>query len=143
MPTTLIIVAILFLFQFIYLKSGWYMADASIAIKGYDPVAYFLQGTAIKGNSKFCLDWNKKQWRFSSQKNMDIFKAAPDKYAPQYDGYCAFGCSENHMAVANPLAWTIVNDKLYFNYSMKYKKIWVNDTFNRINAADVYWASIS
>jgi YHS domain-containing protein len=110
-----------------------------LAIKGYDPVAYFLQQKAIEGADAFSFDWNGAKWKFISQANVDSFKLAPEKYAPQYGGYCAYGCSEGHKSPTDPNAWTIIDNKLYLNYSLKVKEWWIKDTTSRIKSANEYW----
>jgi YHS domain-containing protein len=110
-----------------------------LAIKGYDPVAYFLQNKAAEGSDAYSFDWNGGKWKFISQANLDSFKLAPEKYAPQYGGYCAYGCSEGHKAPTDTKAWTILDNKLYLNYSLKVKELWVKDTGSRIQSANEYW----
>jgi hypothetical protein len=110
-----------------------------VAIKGYDPVAYFLQHKAVEGSDNYIFDWSGSKWKFMSQSNLDSFKLAPEKYAPQYGGYCAYGCSEGHKAPTDPDAWTIADNKLYLNYSLKVKELWIKDTTSRIRAANEYW----
>jgi YHS domain-containing protein len=114
-----------------------------IAIKGYDPVAYFIQNKAVAGMDAYTFEWSGSQWKFSSQTNLDSFKKAPEKYAPQYGGYCAYGCSENYKAPIDPEAFTILNNKLYLNYSMKVKTGWLKDTTARIKAADANWPALN
>ena len=58
-----------------------------VAIKGYDPVAYFTEGEAVKGKSKFSYSWNEAKWYFVSEANRDLFASDPERYAPQYGGY--------------------------------------------------------
>ena len=58
-----------------------------VAIKGYDTVAYFTEGRAMKGTSKFSYNWNDAKWYFASAKNRDLFASNPEQYAPQYGGY--------------------------------------------------------
>ncbi len=58
-----------------------------IAIKGYDPVAYFTEGKPVKGSEKFTYQWNGAVWQFASSESLNLFSAAPEKYAPQYGGY--------------------------------------------------------
>ena len=98
------------------------------AINGYDPVAYFLQQQAVPGNDSLSYTWNGAKWQFSTQANLDSFKRSPASYAPQFGGYCAYGMSQNHKAPTDPNAWTIVQGKLYLNYNMQVKKMWINDT---------------
>ena len=114
-----------------------------VAIKGYDPVAYFLEHKALKGKDAFSFDWSGSKWKFISQANLDSFKIAPLQYAPQYGGYCAMGCSEDHLAPTDPNAWTIVDNKLYLNYNMDVKKAWLPDTAKRIKAADANWPALN
>ncbi len=119
-----------------------YSSSNGIAIKGYDPVAYFTQQAAVEGNDLFTQEWSGTKWKFSSQANLDLFKTMPEKYAPQFGGYCAYGCSENHKSPTDPKAFTIVNDKLYLNYNLKVKEMWIKDTATRIPAAIAYWKTL-
>jgi hypothetical protein len=113
------------------------------AIKGFDPVAYFFQNKAVQGNDSYSFTWSGSNWKFISQANLDSFKLAPEKYAPQYGGFCAYGCSENHKAPTDPNAWTIIDNKLYLNYSLKVKGFWLKDTANRTKAANAYWPALN
>src|SRR5688572_2151037 len=74
------------------------------AIRGYDPVAYYTEGKPIKGNDMLMYQWKNANWYFSSQQNLDLFKSDPDKYSPQYGGYCAFGLSNGYKAPTDPHA---------------------------------------
>lgn len=112
------------------------------AIKGYDPVAYFLDAKAIQGDESFSYEWSGSRWLFTTQAHLDSFKLAPLKYAPQYGGYCAYGVSENHKSPTDPQAWTIIDNKLYLNYSPKVKNLWLKDTTGRIQQANSYWPSL-
>jgi len=85
-----------------------------VAIKGYDTVAYFTDGKAIKGSSEFQYVWSDAKWQFSSAAHRDMFSANPERYAPQYGGYCAgLMASYGALSIANPTNWTIVDGKLY------------------------------
>ncbi len=123
-------------------QSVKFSSTDGVAIKGYDVVAYFVQQQAIAGNDAFTTEWSGSKWKFTSQANLDSFKIAPEKYAPQYGGYCAYGCSDNHLAPTDPNAWTIVNDKLYLNYNLKVKGFWIKDTTNLIKKADGLWPAL-
>lgn len=120
-----------------------YYTTNGTAINGYDPVAYFFQNTAIAGTESYTTDWSGSKWKFISQANLDSFKLAPSKYAPQYGGFCAYGCSENHKSPTDPNAFTIVDNKLYLNYSLKVKALWIKDTTGRIKNADAYWPALN
>ncbi|PLK42421.1 YHS domain-containing (seleno)protein [Emticicia sp. TH156] len=146
MKNTRIQIIILFLLVFaggafaqdnaVYQKNG-------IAINGYDPVAYFTENKAVKGSETFGYQWHEATWLFSSQANLDAFKADPARYAPQFGGFCAFGVSENHKSPTDPDAWTIVEDKLYLNYSPKVKQLWSKDIPGRIKKANDYWPALN
>jgi YHS domain-containing protein len=109
------------------------------AIKKYDPVAYFEAGEAVKGNDSFTFEWNEKVWHFSTKENRDLFAANPDKYAPQYDGYCAWAMTEARKAETDPQVWKIVDGKLYLNCSREAYEKWSRDITGNIKKADKNW----
>ena len=113
-----------------------------IAIKGYDPVAFFTESKAVKGSDQFSYKWKDATWLFSTKGNMTAFKESPEKYAPQYGGYCAYGTADGHKAPTETNTWTIVNDKLYFNYNADVKKEWIKHHDAMITKADTNWISI-
>jgi YHS domain-containing protein len=115
---------------------------AGIAIKGYDPVAYFTDSRPAKGSPDHTHDWNGATWQFSSEGNRALFAADPDKYAPQYGGYCAWAVSRNDTAGIDPDAWKIVDGKLYLNYSAKIQEKWSKDIPGNIAAADRNWPGL-
>lgn len=113
------------------------------AIHGYDPVAYFNEHKPMKGDKKYSLTWNSATWYFVSQKNLDLFKQHPQTYAPQYGGYCAYGLADgHHKAPTDPEAWTIVNGKLYLNYSKDVQSSWNKKQAEYIVTADKLWPEI-
>jgi YHS domain-containing protein len=114
-----------------------------VAIKGYDPVAYFADGKPAKGDAKFSHDWNGATWRFASVEHRDAFKAEPEKYAPQFGGYCAWAVSQNYTANSDPEnAWRIVNGKLYLNYNREVQQKWEADIPGNIAKGDSNWPKI-
>ncbi len=115
---------------------------SSAAIKGYDTVAYFTENKAVKGSKKYTYQWKSTQWRFSSQENLALFKSDPEKYAPQYGGYCAYAVSQNTTASIEPDLFTIVDGKLYLNYNKKINDKWLGNKENYIVDADKYWPGI-
>jgi hypothetical protein len=114
----------------------------NLAIKGYDTVAYFTLGEPKKGSKDFQYEWKGAAWRFISAEHLEMFKAEPEKFAPQYGGYCAWALSENKLAPVNPKQWHIVNDKLYLNYNAKIQKKWLEDRDNLIMKGDNNWPSV-
>ncbi len=127
----------------LFAQSIKYSGKNGVAIKGYDPVAYFNQQNAVEGNDKYTTEWSGSKWKFVSQNNLDSFKTAPEKYVPQYGGFCAYGTSENHLSPTDPKAWTIAGGKLYLNYNSDVKQLWIKDTASRIKAADGYWPTLN
>lgn len=112
------------------------------AINGYDAVAYFKEGKPVKGSTGFTVVYKGANWLFANKANADLFKATPEKYEPQYGGYCAYGCSQGHKAKTSPDAWTIVDGKLYLNYNNDVKAIWSKDQQGYIKKADTNWIKI-
>ena len=113
-----------------------------IAIKGYDPVAYFTDGKPVKGDSRFTYTWNGAKWLFASQEHMDLFGKDPEKYAPRYGGYCAYAVSQGTTADIDPDAWDIIDGKLYLNLDKKVQRIWRQDIKGYIEKADQNWPSV-
>lgn len=107
-----------------------------IAIRGYDTVSYFTQGKPVEGSDSYTTEWSGATWKFSSQENLDLFIAEPEKYAPQYGGYCAYGVAQGNLVKIEPEQWTILDDKLYLNYNEKLNKAWKKDIPGYIKTAD-------
>jgi len=99
-------------------------ATYPVAIDGYDSVAYFTLNKATKGNEQFTYQWNDKTWRFSSAENRNLFAASPEKFAPQFNGFCANGLSDGHAVAANPENWRIIDGKLYLFFSDYGREQW-------------------
>ena len=110
-----------------------------VAVSGYDTVAYFTQGAAVLGNKNFSLTHNGSLWRFSSEANKQLFIADPAKYSPQYGGHCAFAMANDKRVSADPKAFTIVDDKLYLNYSLAVRVRWSKDIPGYNMDANEYW----
>jgi YHS domain-containing protein len=135
------IFAYLFLFMLLSTGSGVTAAEQKpdLAIKGYDAVAYFKAGKAVKGSGSFTFRWHDMTWHFSSKENRDLFEASPEKYAPQYDGWCAWAMTEARLAVTDPEVWKIVDGKLYLNCSKAAYEKWSRDIPGNIKKADAIW----
>jgi hypothetical protein len=115
---------------------------SSIALKGYDPVAYFQQGQPAKGSPQFTYQWMGATWQFASQQSRDAFAANPQQFAPQYGGYCSWAVSRGYTADVDPEAWKVVNGKLYLNYSKGVQKKWEADIPANISKADGNWPGL-
>jgi len=117
-------------------------ADSAGAIRGYDPVAYFTLKVPTKGSDKFTHQWKGATWRFVSAENRDLFAKSPEKFAPQYGGYCAYGVAQNYAVSIDPAAWRIVDGKLYLNYSRGVQRDWDKDVPGYISKADANWPRV-
>ncbi|WP_229239393.1 YHS domain-containing (seleno)protein [Emticicia agri] len=134
--------AMLFISWQVLAQKAEVFSNADGAIRGYDAVAYFTESKPVKGKTEFSYEWNKATWYFSNAENLNTFKAAPEKYAPQFGGYCAYGLSEGHKAPTQPDAWTIVDNKLYLNYNTKVKERWNENKEERIRKANDKWVEL-
>ena len=112
------------------------------AIRGYDPVAYFIIGKPARGSEQFTATWQGATFKFASAANLERFKAEPAAYAPQYGGYCAYAVAKGATAGTVPEAWTIVNGKLYLNYSLSVRQRWRKDVPGHIRLADQNWPAV-
>jgi hypothetical protein len=94
-----------------------------VAIKGYDPVAYFTDGKAMRGLEAYSFDWMGARWRFFSEDHRRMFVASPISYAPQYGGLCAEGVAAHGEATVNidPESWQIIHGKLYLSAAASFQ----------------------
>lgn len=123
-------------------KDPVYKSFLGTAIDGTDPVAYFTEGRPVEGSADFTYEWNGATWRFASAGNRDRFAAAPEKYAPQYGGYCAWAVAQGYTASTDPEAWKIVDGKLYLNYDKGVQAKWEADIPGFIKSADGNWPKV-
>lgn len=123
--------------------AGDFYAKDGVAIKGYDPVAYFTDNRPIKGSPAYKAEYAGSVFHFVSQANRDAFAANPAKYAPQYNGFCAFGTAGGYKAAIDPAAFTIVNNKLYLNYNRDVRKKWSTDIPGFVVKADKNWPEVA
>jgi len=112
------------------------------AIRGYDPVAYHVEAKAVPGKPDTTFTWQGAEWHFASTENRDTFAADPEKYAPRYGGFCAFGTSRGYKVSTQPEAFAIVNGALYLNYNLAVQKTWNEDRPGYIEKADANWVTL-
>jgi YHS domain-containing protein len=115
---------------------------AGIAIKGYDPVAYFTDGKPVVGKAEITHSWQGATWRFASTEHRDAFAKEPTRYAPQYGGYCAYGVAKGAKAKIEPEAFSVVDGKLYLNYDLGIRKDWEKDVPGFIAKANQNWPTL-
>ena len=113
------------------------------AVRGHDPVAYFKEGKAVKGSAEHRAEHKGSVFHFASKANRDAFAGEPDRYAPQYGGYCAFGMSAGYKAAIDPAAFTVREGKLYLNYNRDVQKQWSADVPGHVAKADRNWPAVS
>lgn len=117
-------------------------AKGGVAAKGYDVVAFFTDGMPVKGSPEFATEWKGVEWRFASAEHRDAFLADPERYAPQYGGYCAWAVAQGKTAPGDPMFWRIVDGKLYLNFNGKVQKDWEEDIPGNIQKADGNWPGV-
>jgi YHS domain-containing protein len=85
---------------------------SNVAILGYDTVSYHTNGVGLKGDEKYSYEWKKATWLFANEENLNLFKKDPEKYAPMYGGYCAYGLTEGGLHGIDPTKFEISKGKL-------------------------------
>lgn len=116
--------------------------ENGLAIGGTDPVAYFTQSEPVPGSAEFSHDWMGATWTFATAENRDVFIADPDRYAPEFGGYCAFAASRGYLAPTIPEAWSIVDDRLYLNATRGVRRRWLRELPDVIAQGEANWPGI-
>ncbi len=109
------------------------------ALRGFDPVAYFTENKAVQGLAQFSVQNSNSTWYFASLENQQRFEQSPEKYLPQYGGYCAYAMSYGLVVSSDPYAFSIIDNKLYLNYSLDVREKWLKNPQQFIKEADVHW----
>lgn len=112
-----------------------------VAVNGYDVVAYF-DSEATRGIPGFEVEYQRATWYFETQANADKFQRDPEKYAPQFGGFCAYGVSQGYLVATDPYAWSIVKGKLYLNYNATIRTRWLSDLDQYLTIAQKHWARL-
>jgi YHS domain-containing protein len=115
---------------------------SSLAVGGYDTVAYFKAGRPVQGTGQFETKYKGATWRFASKENLDAFVANPVAFAPQYGGYCAWAVSQGYTASGDPNVWKIVGGRLFLNYDQSVQTTWEKDIPGHIAKADKNWPGV-
>jgi YHS domain-containing protein len=128
-----------------------YIDETGFAVSGYDVVAYFslpqnavgqTQTTPVVGNKSITAEHNGSTFAFSTEANRDAFAANPDKYAPQYDGHCAYGVAKGGKVPGNPTLWRILDDKLYLNITKNVVGFWEEDIPGNLELSTGNWPTL-
>lgn len=123
-------------------SAGLTAEGSPLALHGHDPVAYFTAGAPTPGRPEFAAEHEGVTYYFASKENRDAFQKSPDRYAPVYGGYCAFGVSVGKKFDGNPAYWTISKDRLYLNLNADIAEKFQADVVGGIAKADQQWQKI-
>jgi len=120
-------------------SAGEFFERQQLAIGGYDPVAYFTDQKPVKGVPEFHVVHRGSTFHFASDAHRQAFAADPNKFVPQYGGYCAYGMAKGYKAKIEPAAFTVVDGKLFLNYNETVRIQWLSDISGYIRKADANW----
>lgn len=123
-------------------KAAINVDKAGLAMRGYDPVAYFTVGKPTKGDAKFTARHDGATYQFADAANRDLFLKDPAKYAPAFGGFCAMGAVFEKKLDGDPSYWRVVDGKLYLNVGEPAQKRWLQDVKGNIGKADASWTRI-
>jgi len=115
---------------------------SNAALEGHDSVAYFTEGRPVKGSGEHSLRWQGADWYFASAENLAAFQAEPERYAPRFGGYCAYGVAVNNAVRGDPELWTIHDGRLYVNINRQVQDIWAQDIPGYIARAEANWPNV-
>lgn len=115
---------------------------SNLALSGYDAVAYFADNAAYRGKKEFEYEWKDVKWRFYNQENMDKFVLSPEAYEPQFGGYCSYAMGLGQKASSDPTQFSVIDGKLYMNYSSKTKVLWEEDLDTMISTGRENWEEL-
>jgi YHS domain-containing protein len=113
-----------------------------LALRGYDPVAYFTDGKPVLGDFSITAQYEGATYRFASEAHKALFMKEPAKYIPQFGGFCAYGAAAGYKVDGDPTLWKIVDNKLYLNIAPPVAARWKQDIPGYIKAANEKWATI-
>lgn len=125
------------------ISSGLTLKGSGLAVHGYDVVAYFTEGKPTVGRAKFSTVYKDATYRFASKAHLRTFEKEPERYVPQYGGYCAYGVSVGAKFDGDPHLWRIVGGKLYLNLNDDIQHTWQKDIPGNIRKADGHWVQIA
>lgn len=109
------------------------------AIHGYDPVAYFKANEAVKGVADYSLEWGGAEWNFSSDANKELFAQTPNKFVPQFGGFCGYAVGKGFTADVDPEIFEIINGKLYLFIGEDEKAQWLEHKEENIRKCEELW----
>ena len=114
-----------------------------VILEGYDAVAFFADNKPVKGDAQFRFNYDKAIYYFASQQHLDLFKADPEKYKPQFGGWCAYAVSLGRVAPIDVSTFSIVNGRLVIQHNQRAVNGWNKDVPGNLALADKYWPKVS
>jgi YHS domain-containing protein len=123
--------------------AGEFNESNGVAIKGYDAVAFFKDSKPVRGKDDLRFDYKGSTFVFANADNRAAFAANPEKYAPQYGGYCAFGTAHGYKADIDPATFSVIDGRLYLNYNTQVQREWAADRARFIRQADERWPTVT
>lgn len=113
-----------------------------VAVGGYDAVSYFVDDMPRPGRKDLTLTHTGVTWRFANEANRELFQRDPNRYSPQYGGYCAYAVATGGTGEGDPKHWNVVDSKLYLNASQRVKGKWERDIPGYVKKADANWPGV-
>ncbi|MEQ1676753.1 MAG: YHS domain-containing (seleno)protein [Chitinophagaceae bacterium] len=117
--------------------------ENGVILDGYDPVAFFTDNKPVKGEEQFRFTYDEAVYHFASKEHLDRFKANPEKYKPQFGGWCAYAVSLGRVAPINVNTFSIVDGRLFIQHNQRAVNGWNKDVPGNIILADKYWPQVS
>ena len=103
---------------------------------------FFTEGRPVRGSATHQLEWKGARWHFASAQSLAAFKVQPERYAPQFGGYCAWAVSQHYLAPGDPKYWKIVDGRLYLNANARAKELWEADQAKAIARGRANWPRV-
>lgn len=131
-------------FAFVFLSSMAFAGDQYLdregrPVGGYDVVSYHTEAAPLAGLDEFSAEHNGTTWYFASAENRDLFIADPARYAPAYDGHCAYALANDRKVRTDPLAYRVVDGTLYMNFSPSIQQRWEEDIDGYVTQSEANW----
>ncbi|MEM7048449.1 MAG: YHS domain-containing (seleno)protein [Acidobacteriota bacterium] len=124
-------------------SNGLTSAGAPLAIHGFDAVAYHQEGESRRGLAKHQTKWQGAVYRFTSKANLETFESDPQRYAPAFGGFCAYGVSVGKKFDGDPEVFKIVDGRLYFNLNPEIQATWEKSLERNLRKAEKQWQKIA
>lgn len=117
---------------------------AGLGANGYDVVSYFTDGKPAQGSDRYTAEYGGVKWQFASKEHRDLFATNPQKYAPQYGGFCSWGVSQGKLFAIDPVnGWKMVDGKLYLNFNADLNATFAKDAEGYIVKANRHWPELN